>query len=528
MTDNKTAALAAEAQALEALKQSTDVLQVALSTIINSLKTVQVAIDAASVSVQVAMDNINAIDQVPTPTPTASTTPTPSPTSSAVASPTPSPTHSATPTPSTSASASATATPTPSPSHSATPTPTRSATPTPSASASASVSPTPTPSRSATPLPSPTPSATNGRVIPVRKRGAMVIDVVKQFGADNTGKTNTTAKIQAAINALPSDGGTVYVPAGTYLIDAVTSIQLRGSMLFDMHPDAILKAIPNSEPRYRIIQASSDNDLEIRGGQLVGDRDQHTYTPIYLKDGVTLSSLSTHEWGHCIGISGCARVTISNVRLSNGTGDGISVGATKGSTWVVTSDLVIYNVVATNNRRQGLSITNVNGVKVYDSQWLNTNGTSPQCGIDLEPDSDANADGTGGTVAGECHNVLIEGCLISGNASYGLNVFLRVYDTVIKNNHIYQNNSCGAVAVDPTRIQFIGNLIEENGSTGLFMKPGVVGGEVTDNIFSLNYSKQSPKLRATPLVVKGVVSGIVRDLIVSSGSDTTVNINTYK
>jgi polygalacturonase len=378
------------------------------------------------------------------------------------------------------------------------------------------------------PVPSPTPSSSYGHVIPVRTRGTTVINAVTQYAADNTGKTDTTARIQAAINALPVDGGTVYLPAGTYLINTVPGIQLRSKMLFDMDSNAVLKAIANNQHHYHILQATSRSDVEIRGGQLVGDRDAHTYTVIYLSDGVTKSSLSTHEWGHCIGIGGCTRVTVSNVRMSNGTGDGMSVGATTGANWVRSTDIVVYNVIANNNRRQGLSITNVDGMKVYDSQFLNTNGTSPQCGIDIEPDSDANSDGTGGTDAGTCSNVLIEGCTIAGNTSYGLNVFLRVFDTIVRNNHFYQNKSCGAVAVDPTRIQFLGNLFEENAATGLFMKAGVVGGVVSDNVFSLNYSKQSPTLRSKPLVVKGVVSGTARDILVSTGSDTLVNTNTYK
>ena len=41
---------------------------------------------------------------------------------------------------------------------------------------------------------------------------------VKDFGAVGDGTTNDTAAIQAAINSLPTNGGTVFIPAGTYLV----------------------------------------------------------------------------------------------------------------------------------------------------------------------------------------------------------------------------------------------------------------------------------------------------------------------
>jgi hypothetical protein len=44
---------------------------------------------------------------------------------------------------------------------------------------------------------------------------------VLDFGADPTGSTNSTAAFQAAVDSLTYGGGTVYVPAGTFLLDTV-------------------------------------------------------------------------------------------------------------------------------------------------------------------------------------------------------------------------------------------------------------------------------------------------------------------
>jgi hypothetical protein len=37
--------------------------------------------------------------------------------------------------------------------------------------------------------------------------------------------------------------------------------------------------------------------------------------------------------------------------------------------------------------RNGLSVISANGLHVVNSAFMNTNGTAPQCGIDIEPDS---------------------------------------------------------------------------------------------------------------------------------------------
>lgn len=46
------------------------------------------------------------------------------------------------------------------------------------------------------------------------------LDAVADFGADNTGATVTTAALQAALNASTAQHKPLYIPAGTYLVDA--------------------------------------------------------------------------------------------------------------------------------------------------------------------------------------------------------------------------------------------------------------------------------------------------------------------
>ncbi|WP_460971424.1 glycosyl hydrolase family 28-related protein, partial [Novilysobacter erysipheiresistens] len=110
---------------------------------------------------------------------------------------------------------------------------------------------------------------------PNRRRGGASINV-RNHGARGNGSADDTAAFQRAINALPSTGGTVVVPNGTYMIDAVRKVRLRSRMHLKLASGAKLVAKTNSSPRYYVLDAGNASDLEISGGQIIGDRHRHT------------------------------------------------------------------------------------------------------------------------------------------------------------------------------------------------------------------------------------------------------------
>lgn len=232
-------------------------------------------------------------------------------------------------------------------------------------------------------------------VIPTRARGRTVLDVVEGFNADPTGVRESTAAFQAAIEALPAKfGGTVHVPAGTYLIDPTERVRLRSLMCLDLDPQAYLVAKPNAAREAFVLWAVDLVDVEIVGGNIQGDRLTHTYTVF------TNKAYNTHEWNHGIKVTRCKRVTINGTRITECAGDGLSIGG---------EDIVLNNVESTHNRRQGLTIGAVRQMRVYNSRLsftgkLGTNlGTNPRAGIDIEPD------------AGRVDDVLIQACTLEGN-----------------------------------------------------------------------------------------------------------------
>lgn len=328
---------------------------------------------------------------------------------------------------------------------------------------------------------------------PSRWNGGASVNV-REFGARGNG-TDDTSAIQRAINSLPRRGGTVNVPDGTYLIDGERPLRLRSRMHFRMSSGAKLVVKPTDKGKYRVLVASNLRNVEISGGQIIGERDRHRGT--------------TGEGGHGIKIEGSRLVTIRDIRISKCWGDGIVVGpkAVWRAPYIMSEDVVVANVVCTGNRRNGLSIGNVIGMKVYDSEFSNTHGTSPQCGIDVEPDKDFDG-------KGYCENVHVENCLIRGNAAYGFNVWMRSHDVTVTKCTIERNKSCGLVTRDLNGSRICFNTIRYNGSTGVFLQNDTRDLALYRNIFKNNYTRQGITEMAnfsmyglSPRVRKHVING---------------------
>lgn len=190
---------------------------------------------------------------------------------------------------------------------------------------------------------------------------------IKDRGAKGDGKTDDTASIQAAIDQVAGTGGTVLVPDGVYMIDATARprLSLKDDMTLKLADGATLKAIPNDQKKSAVLMISGVADVAVIGGTLEGERDEHKG-----KGG---------GWGMGVHIShGAERIVIAGVTARKMWGDGFYVSDA--------SDVKFCGVTADGNRRQGLSIIEVDGLVVLNSVFKNTGGTRPGAGIDFEPD----------------------------------------------------------------------------------------------------------------------------------------------
>ena len=143
---------------------------------------------------------------------------------------------------------------------------------------------------------------------------------------------------------------------------------------------SIIAIAGNDLPQYTIISVARNNVI-ISGGEIVGDVGSHQYI-----EG------TTSQWGFGISINKATNVTVSDIKLSKCTGDGIYIGGGKGKfvgdCSEASKNIVIKDVVSDDNRRQGISITYADGVRVENCTFSNTGKTesvSPGCGMDIEP-----------------------------------------------------------------------------------------------------------------------------------------------
>ena len=100
---------------------------------------------------------------------------------------------------------------------------------------------------------------------------------VRDTGAKGDGLADDTAAIQKAIDRVATKGGTVLVPEGVYMVNAVAPAQLalKSRMILKLSPRATLRAISNGDPHYSILTISGVSHVAVVGGTLEGDRDHH-------------------------------------------------------------------------------------------------------------------------------------------------------------------------------------------------------------------------------------------------------------
>ena len=320
-----------------------------------------------------------------------------------------------------------------------------------------------------------------------RTRGAASVSV-RDYGALGNGANDDTAAFQTAINALPETGGTVTVPAGDYVIDPTVNVRLRSKMHLQLAEGARLLAKTNNAERAYVLMVYKVSDVEISGGQIIGDRDTHLGT--------------TGEWGHGIMVRGSSRVTVRDIHLSNCWGDGISIGGAMvtGAPTIPSNDVIVANVVSTNNRRQGLTIGCSTNVKVYDSEFSNSNGIAPQCGIDIEPDSND---------ARTTETVHIQNCLIRNNKGNGILSYKRVKGVTVKNCTIEYNGGYGLLCVGPVGGYISQNKFQHNYLYGVMFSAATQSYQTSGNVFRNNHTRlHGVNTVLNPLVsMTGLVGG---------------------
>jgi hypothetical protein len=251
---------------------------------------------------------------------------------------------------------------------------------------------------------------------------------VRQKGAKGDGRTDDTAALQAALDKVAGTGGTVLVPDGVYMVDAANQsrLKIRNDTTLKLSPGATIKAIPNGAPNYALLTLAGASNVTVTGGTLEGDRAQHTD--------------KAGEWGMGLSIiEGSKNVTVSGVTSKEMWGDGFYVQAAK--------DVVFCAVVADHNRRQGLSVIEVDQLEVMNSVFSNTQGTRPSAGIDLEPD----------VTKQQINNVRIHNSKFLNNSGPGISVAGKKHVSLISRLEITENLFVGEL---PLKIEYSPEVLQ--------------------------------------------------------------------
>lgn len=260
--------------------------------------------------------------------------------------------------------------------------------------------------------------------------GSNQLAALKAFVADSAanGQTIEWGPIDLSLDVVTPDGD-------------VRGLGVPSNSRWVMHPDMRLRAIPTDSDSSTILNIRDKSNIHIEGcgAKLIGERDAHTDTGGQLGFGMGCS------------IRGSNNVTIRDLHAEDCWGDGWYIGSTSGQAWC--ENVWLENISSTRARRNGLSLISAKGFTCIGGRFVDTNGTLPQNGIDIEPNSPAEF----------LQNILLKNIYTADNASTAIGIFLNAMEggvNPVDIRIIQHRNERGTVAFGPNRMVNIPGLIE--------------------------------------------------------------------
>src|SRR5690606_16863876 len=251
------------------------------------------------------------------------------------------------------------------------------------------------------------------------------IERVLPKGYVKDGSVDYTDIVQKAIN----DYEYVVFPNFPVLVnDSGLKVKSNSTLEFQENSLLILKA--SSKDAYNIIEIHKVENVKILNPKIIGDRETHTG-----KGG---------EHGMGIAIRASRNIIIRNARIEDCWGDGIYLGRVinnydKLGMFTPPENIRIEGAYLIKNRRNAISITAGKNVFIKDIQAINTKGTPPMAGIDIEPN--ANKDYLEGIILED---------IFTKNNRYGIQLCLKkmvgnrsVFVDVVIRNHIDEKSTVG-------------------------------------------------------------------------------------
>ncbi len=179
------------------------------------------------------------------------------------------------------------------------------------------------------------------------------------------------------------------------------------------------------------ISLASDQEILFEKGVVIESKPGRAfYTDGYLFRGVSLKNVKLRGQGatlkmrrdlflggspykksehrHAIILYACQDVQLIGLRIQDTGGDGIMIGGLTKSSY--NKNILVKEVLITNAYRNAISVISAENLTIDNAVLINTNGTSPQSGIDFEPDHETQ----------RLVNFQVRRCIIMNNKRLGI------------------------------------------------------------------------------------------------------------
>lgn len=191
-------------------------------------------------------------------------------------------------------------------------------------------------------------------------------------------------------------------------------LKLNSNQVLIFQKNTKLKSIPNDKTHFAVLIIDEIENIKIFNANILGERFEHLD--------------NKGQWGMGIRIIASENVRIYNPVVKEMWGDGIYIGGRKEKP---SKNIEVYNAHLDNNRRNALSITSADGVRLIKPLVANSSGQSPKAGIDIEPNSNDDI----------IDNITIDDPVCFYNPVYGIVVSLtRFPGTKAKQVNVNINN----------------------------------------------------------------------------------------
>ena len=152
-----------------------------------------------------------------------------------------------------------------------------------------------------------------------------------------------------------------------------TALKTLSNSVLAFTPDGKIEHLPTNKSSYNIIHTMNVENYVILDPVLIGERDDHIGT--------------TGEWGYLLTIYQSVNGYIRRPQCFNAWGDGIYIGKAAGTVSNdVPTNIIVEDAIVDRARRNGISFTAGNNVKIIRPIVSNTSGVSPEAGLDIEPE----------------------------------------------------------------------------------------------------------------------------------------------